>query len=155
MTWAPTNRSIELFARVGRWQPLHELSLACGPAGWFLPVVQSMLSWQEPHAARLGAVFPVVGVRCARLVARGAVANLLRESNVGKIGAVDKERLARNDAGKTGAAVNLVHHHFEIDSAAAIGRPCFEGCGTARSTRSRRARREPSKDRGTDCRRQS
>ena len=67
-----------------------------------------------------GRGLPVVCVRRAGLVARGAVANLLRESNVRKIRAVDKVRLASDNTRKTGAPVQLMHHHFEIDSAAAI-----------------------------------
>src|ERR1700736_6771687 len=42
----------------GTWQVAQVLSSACGrPAAvWFLPVTQSMSSWQEPHAAREGFV---------------------------------------------------------------------------------------------------
>src|SRR5262245_15734061 len=41
----------------GWWHEAHALSSACAPAGWFLPLAQSMSSWQEPHAARLGLVY--------------------------------------------------------------------------------------------------
>src|ERR1051326_3687334 len=41
----------------GRWQVEQAESSACGPPGWLAPVVQSMSSWHEPHAARDGFVY--------------------------------------------------------------------------------------------------
>src|SRR5450432_2583699 len=40
----------------GKWQPAHWASFTCGRFTWLAPVAKLMLSWQEPHAARLGLV---------------------------------------------------------------------------------------------------
>src|SRR6476660_10552173 len=40
----------------GLWQLAHSLSLTCGRLTWFWPVAKFTLSWQDPHAARDGAV---------------------------------------------------------------------------------------------------
>ncbi len=39
------------FSPCGWWQEAHAESSACGPPLWLAPVAQSMVSWQEPHAA--------------------------------------------------------------------------------------------------------
>jgi hypothetical protein len=39
------------------WQPPHPESSACGKPAWSTPVVQSIVSWQEPQEARERTVF--------------------------------------------------------------------------------------------------
>src|SRR5512141_2029757 len=64
MVCAPTTDASNSLPLSAAWHVLQPLSSFCAPAGWSftpgysaLPVAQSMPSWHEPHAARLGTFF--------------------------------------------------------------------------------------------------
>ncbi len=53
---APMMEASNSPASCGIWHCVHWLSSVCGRFTWFAPVAKLTLSWQEPHAARVGVV---------------------------------------------------------------------------------------------------